>query len=359
MTTPQPYSQNGLNFYQSTGKKTPNVRCILLLAGAKRYLFKCFFPLLSSLKEGSLGLLLELLFLPRHDLLESKYWWSFSQGSDGCGLRLQPGRTDEKAGKINLSVCGCLPSSSPAEWCLSRGHFDFLRICFIFLLITNMQMFRVSNYSHSLFFFFFLVPSSFRAGQALGMQQSCQSAASHPWTPGKWKYIPPTLLLHSMTKPCPYPSLGHDPLPYSLSPLWPLALVSVPRLQSPRGVFDPLSLFLPHTSLTIQKWDTRWKVWQWKSRRESLIPKQRWDAAKKPDRSHRCRHEQETQLAPSKKPLCCKQFLKMQGGDASNRALLANAAPLQPTAALSSITSGKWQGANLQEEQSTAAPSRP
>ena len=220
-------------------------------------------------------------------------------------------------------------------------------------------MFRVSNYSHLLFFLFSLVSSLFRAGQELGVQQICQSTASHPWTPGKGKYIPPTLLPHSMTKPCPFPPLGHDPLLYPLSPLWPLALVSVPRLQSPRGVFDPLSLFLPHASLTIQKWGTRWKVWRWKSRRESLIPKQRWDAAKKPGHSHQCRHEQETQPTLSKKPLCCKQFLKMQGGDASNRALPANAAPLRPTAAHSSITSGKWQGANLWEEQSTTAPSQP
>lgn len=152
-------------------------------------------------------------------------------------------------------------------------------------------MFLVSIYSHSLFFLFSLVSSLFRAGQALGMQQSRLSAVSHPWTPGKGKYIPPTLLPHSMTKPCPFPPLGRNPILYPLSLLWPLALVSVPRLQSPQGVFDPLSLFLPHTSLTIQKWGTRWKVWRWKSRRESLIPKRRWDAEKYPDRSHRCRHE--------------------------------------------------------------------
>lgn len=111
-------------------------------------------------------------------------------------------------------------------------------------------MFQITPIHFALLFS--LVSSLFRAGQALSMQQSCQSTASHPWTPGKGKYIPPRLFPHSMTKCCPFSPLGCDPLLYTLSPLWPLALVSVPRLQSPQSVFDPLSLFLPHTSLTIQ-----------------------------------------------------------------------------------------------------------
>lgn len=120
-----------------------------------------------------------------------------------------------------------------------------------------------------------------------------------------------------MTKPCPFPPLGCDPLLYTLSPLWPLALVSIPRLQSPQSVFDPLSLFLPHTSLTIQNEVQDERCGDERAEERARSPSKGKTQQKKPDCSHRCRYEQETQLLPSKKPLFCKQFLKMQGGDAT------------------------------------------
>lgn len=130
-------------------------------------------------------------------------------------------------------------------------------------------MFQITRI-HFSFLLFSLVYSLFSAGKALDMQQS------HQW--------PHTLEPHekesgdSMTKSTQW----QNPAPV---PLWAmtafctpfhLALVSILRLRS--GVFVPLNLFLPYASVTIQKWGTRWKVWRWKSRRESLVPKQRWDA---------------------------------------------------------------------------------
>lgn len=167
----------------------------------------------------------------------------------------------------------------------NRKHADFLY--FKLLLFTFLSFFPV------------LFPAYLGQGEHL----TCRKA-SYPWTP--WKQSG-----DSMTKPTQWKNPAPVPL-WAITPyctLFHLALVSILRLQS--GIFDPLNLFLPCTSATIQKWVSRWKVWRWKSRRESSVPKQRWDAAEKPDHSHWYRHEQKTQLAPSKKPLCCKQFLNM------------------------------------------------
>lgn len=167
-------------------------------------------------------------------------------------------------------------------------------------------MFCVSNYSHSLFFhiFFLLFP----AYLAQGKHSTCSKAISQwphilepPWK-GKWWLNDK---IHSVTKPCPCPSLGHDSLLYPFSPC-----ISQHSQTSKWYLWSaqpfPAIYFRHHSKMRHKMKGVRWKI-----SRESSVPEQRWDAAKKTDHSHWYRHEQKTQLGLSKKPLCCKQFLNI------------------------------------------------
>lgn len=189
-----------------------------------------------------------------------------------------------------------------------QGPFWLFKDLFYFSLNnkhTVVLCFKLLPFTFLSYFFSLLFPAYLAQGKHL----TCSKAISEwphvlePIWKGKWWLNDK---IHSVTKPCPCPSLGHDSLLYSFSPC-----ISQHSPTSKWYLWSsqpfPAIYFCHHSKMRHKMKDVEMK----EQERESSVPKQRWNAAEKPDHSHWYRHEQKTQLALSKKPLRCKPFLNM------------------------------------------------
>lgn len=143
-----------------------------------------------------------------------------------------------------------------------------------------------------------------------------------------------------MTKPCPCPSLGHDSLLYSFSPC-----ISQHSQTSKQYLWSSQpfpAIYFRHHSKMRQKM----KGVRWKSRRQSSVPKQRWDTGKA--------RPQPLVRAWAENTTCSQQ-----------EATLLQAVFKGVGEGCTKQSSASWccpaltQGAHLQEEQSATKPSQP
>lgn len=200
-----------------------------------------------------------------------------------------------------------------------------------------MQIFHVSNYSHSLLLrsVFSFVSSTFRAGQALGMQQSWRSKSSHPWSPGKGKCIPPTLLLPLKNKTLSlFPFGPWPPTVPSITPLASCISWCSSSSRSPRHLWSsqppPATYFPRHPKMR-----HKMKGVEMKEQQRAWSPRK--GGAQQKHQSAEPLQAQTVNIVGSQQ--------EAPGRGHSNRALLASADP--------------WIWGELQEVQRTTAPLQP